>query len=141
LVVLNVPFWLVRPLSILQLISWILLVSSAVVIISAVTTLRRFGKPDPTIPDPSRLAIEKTTELVTIGPYRYIRHPMYASVLVLAWGVFLKQVTILTICLVAIATAMLYLTALLEERETLDHFGESYRQYMQQTKRFIPYLL
>jgi protein-S-isoprenylcysteine O-methyltransferase Ste14 len=141
LVVLNVQFWLVRPFSILQLISWILLVASAVVIISAVTTLRRLGKPDPTIPDPSRLSIEKTTQLVTSGPYRFIRHPMYASVLLLAWGVFLKQVTILTICLVAIVTAMLYLTALLEERENQVHFGESYSQYMQQTKRFIPLLL
>jgi protein-S-isoprenylcysteine O-methyltransferase Ste14 len=35
-------------------------------------------------------AIEKTTILVTTGAYRYIRHPLYSSLLFLAWGIFFK---------------------------------------------------
>jgi protein-S-isoprenylcysteine O-methyltransferase Ste14 len=140
LVVLNVGEWLVNPLSFVQLISWVLLIISAVLVISAVMALRQFGKADTTMDDPNRLAFEKTTQLVNQGPYRYIRHPMYASLLFLAWGVFLKDITILTFCLVGITTAMLYLTAVLEEVENRAYFGDRYKKYMRQTKRFIPFL-
>ncbi len=140
LVVLNAGAWLKNPLSIPQLLSWGLLLASAILVISAVMTLRKFGKPDATVQDPNRLGFEKTTQLVSQGPYRFIRHPMYASLLLFAWGVFLKQVSVLTVCLVSVAMAMLYLTALLEERENLANFGQSYQEYKQRTKMFIPYI-
>jgi protein-S-isoprenylcysteine O-methyltransferase Ste14 len=34
-----------------------------------------------------------------------------------------------------------FLTAIADERECVMKFGESYRTYMQKTKRFIPYLV
>jgi protein-S-isoprenylcysteine O-methyltransferase Ste14 len=140
LVVLNAGAWLKRPLSLAQLVSWVLLLASAILVISGVMALRKFGKPDASVQDPNRMAFEKTTQLVCRGPYRFIRHPMYASLLLLAWGVFLKDIAIVTLCLVCIATAMLYLTAILEEKENQEIFGESYNAYMIKTKRFIPYL-
>lgn len=140
LVVLNAGAWLKKPLSLAQLVSWVLLLASAILVISGVMTLRKFGKPDATVQDPNRMAFEKTTQVVSRGPYRFIRHPMYTSLLLLAWGVFLKQISVLTFCLVGIATAMLYLTAILEEKENQVIFGESYNAYMMKTKRFIPFL-
>jgi len=140
LVVLNASFWLVQPLSLIQIVSWALLLVSAFLVAHAFWVLRRFGKADKSIQDPSRLSFEKTIHLVTEGPYRFIRHPMYASLLCLAWGVFLKQITFLSGLLVILASLALYTTAIFEERENLRNFGDEYVEYMQRTKRFIPFL-
>jgi len=140
LVVLNAPFWFVQPLSLAQIVSWALLLDSAFLAVHAFWVLRQFGKPDKSILDTSRLGLEKTTRLVTEGPYNYIRHPMYTSLVCLAWGVFLKQISLLSGLLVILASLTLYATAIFEERENLRNFGDEYVEYMQRTKRFIPFL-
>ena len=86
------------------------------------------------------LGIEKTTRLVTTGAFRYIRHPLYSSLLLLAWGVFFKNPSWAGICLALGATAFLVATAMVEEAENLLYFGPVYREYMRRTKMFIPYL-
>ena len=140
LVVLNAPFWLVQPFSLKQIVSWALLLASAFLALHAIWALRHFGKPDPSLRDSGRLAFEKTTRLVTQGPYHFIRHPLYASLLLLAWGVFLKQVNLTTALLAIMASLTLYLTAAYEERENLRTFGDEYTVYMHRTKRFIPFV-
>lgn len=140
LVVLNVPFWFVTPFAVPQLVSWVLLVLSAYLVIHSIYTLRRYGLQDRSIPDASRLSFEKTTRLVTNGPYRLIRHPMYASLLYLAWAVFFKHVAPYSALLVIVASLALLATALLEEKENLRNFGETYAAYKQHTKRFIPFV-
>jgi protein-S-isoprenylcysteine O-methyltransferase Ste14 len=138
LTVLNVPYWFSKPFSVIQLISWALLVLSAVLVISAIRTLRYSGAPDASILDPDRISFEKTTQVATTGPYRFIRHPMYASLLLLSWGVFVKHITLLSGTLVIIASLALVVTAIWEERENLANFGGEYAGYMQTTWRFIP---
>ena len=140
LVILNASSWFILPYSFPQIISWTLLLVSAFLVIFSVRVLRQFGRPDKTIPDASRLAFEKTTHLVTAGPYRFIRHPMYTSLLCLAMGVFLKHITLLSGLLVTVAILALFTTAILEERENLCNFGEEYDAYMQRTRRFIPFI-
>ncbi len=140
LVVLNAPFWFVQPFSLSQIISWTLLVNSAFMAVHAFYSLHKFGQTDASIEDASRLALEKTTHLVTNGPYRYIRHPLYASLLCFTLGVFMKQIGFISILLLILASLALYLTGLFEERENLHNFGEGYAKYMQLTKRFIPFL-
>jgi len=140
LVVLNAPIWFIRPFSLPQLVSWILLLVSAFFAVYAFKVLRQSGKPDQSIQDATRLTFEKTTHLVTEGPYHFIRHPMYTSLLCLAWGVFLKHITLLSGLLVILASAALYITAILEEKENLRIFGTEYAAYMQQTQRFIPFV-
>ena len=84
--------------------------------------------------------------LAARGAYRFIRHPMYASLLLLAWGICFKAgaqhaAPLLTnLALAGFASLCLYLTARVEERENLRRFGEEYRAYMRETKRFIPFL-
>ncbi|MCK7540462.1 MAG: hypothetical protein MZV63_61010 [Marinilabiliales bacterium] len=63
--------------------------------------LRRASKPGITRVDEKLFRFEKTTELVTSGIYRYIRHPMYSSLLLLAWGIWLKQPLAATLPVVA----------------------------------------
>jgi protein-S-isoprenylcysteine O-methyltransferase Ste14 len=140
LVVLNASVWLLQPFSLAQIISWILLLASAYLAMHAFWAFRKYGKPDRFIQDGSRLAFEKTTSLVMQGPYRFIRHPMYASLLGLAWGVFLKKISPLSGALVALVSLTLFLTAIYEESENLRSFGEEYAEYIQHTKRFIPFL-
>lgn len=140
LVVLNAHSWFAQPFSLRQILSWALLLDAAYLAIHAIWTLRVQGHPDRTIQDTSRLPFEKTTKLVTQGPYQFIRHPMYASLLELAWGVFLKDIDLLSGLLAILVSLTLFLTAVYEEKENLRIFGDEYAVYMQRTKRFIPFV-
>lgn len=141
LVLLNLPVWGDAPLAPHQLLSWALLIASAALPLHAFRLLRRVGKPAGTREDEGLFAFEKTSELVTSGAFRYIRHPMYAGLIFLAWGAFLKQFSWIGLGLVTAATVLLLLTALRDEQECLAHFGEAYRRYMRGTRRFVPFLL
>lgn len=140
LFVLNLPFWFRDPFAWPQLISWTLLVIAIYLVISSVSLLRRRGKASSARTDVPLVAFEKTTVLVTEGVYRYLRHPMYSSLLFLAWGAFFKHPVLVTGCLALVASVFLYATAKADEAESLRFFGPSYAEYMKRTKRFIPYI-
>jgi protein-S-isoprenylcysteine O-methyltransferase Ste14 len=140
LVLLNFPAWTVNPFSPHQLLSWLLLISSIGLAIHAVKLLREIGKPTQERAEEALFGFEKTSSLVSSGVFKYIRHPMYASLIFLAWGAFLKQFSWLGVCLALVASIFLLLTAKRDEEECLAHFGDEYQSYMQKTKRFIPFL-
>ncbi len=76
--------------------------------------------------------------LVTSGPYRWMRHPMYSAALIL--GV---AATLLTANLVVMigGVAMFILLAArshLEEERLVEKFGAAYREYQDRTGRFVP---
>ena len=81
-------------------------------------------------------------QLVTIGIYRRIRHPMYAAHVL--WGI--AQMLLLPNW-IAGPSALLLVCALLsvriprEERAMIDEFGNEYRRYMLRTGRILPKLL
>jgi protein-S-isoprenylcysteine O-methyltransferase Ste14 len=140
LIILNVPVWFSNPLSPRQLASWGLLLVSLLLAVHGFYLLRKVGQPDRSIEDSTRLGIEKTTHLVRTGAYRFIRHPLYASLLALAWGAFLKAPSRPGVLLAAVATGALYLTARVEEGENLRNFGAGYTEYMRETRMFIPFV-
>jgi len=141
LFLLNVEKWFRDPFSWNQLIAWTLLVASLLPLAFGVRSLRTKGEPTKERPsDPSLLSFEKTTALVTTGVYTYIRHPLYSSLLLLAWGIFFKVPSLTGSLLVLVATTFLIATAMADEAECLRFFGEAYRIYMKKTKRFIPFL-
>jgi protein-S-isoprenylcysteine O-methyltransferase Ste14 len=140
LFLMNVEFWFNSPFSFTQIISWILLIISAYFVIDGYRLLRSKGSPDELRPEEHLYKLEKTTKLVTDGIYRYIRHPLYGSLLFLAWGIFFKSISIAGFLLVMGTSLFLFLTAKIEEKENCDYFGEEYRSYMQQTKIFVPYI-
>ena len=79
-----------------------------------------------------------TATLVTSGPYRWIRHPMYSAALVLV-----AATTLLTANLVVgigglIMFGLLAARSRLEERRLVEKFGDSYRDYQNRTGRFVP---
>ncbi len=140
LVLLNLDYWFYEPFSFTQVVSWLCLCLSLFLVIHGFQLLRMIGKPDDRRNDTSLLGMEKTTTLVTVGAYRYIRHPLYSSLLFLAWGVFLKSPSWPGGSLAIAATAFLTATAKVEETENTRYFGSAYREYMKQTKMFIPFL-
>ncbi len=141
LILLNFPYWTVDPFSPPQIASWLLLIVSPILAVHAVQLLRRIGRPaQGRADDAELLAFEKTSTLVTTGVYRYIRHPMYAALIFLAWGAFLKHLSGASMALVSGATLALLLTALRDEAECRRHFGQAYVDYMKVSKRFVPYL-
>jgi protein-S-isoprenylcysteine O-methyltransferase Ste14 len=140
LVVINAPAWFRDPLRPVQIISWLLLIASLFLAVHGFQLLRQIGRPDRSIEDHTRFTLEKTTRLVTSGAYRYIRHPLYASLFFGAWGAFFKLPSWLGVAIVLLVSVALYLTARVEEAENLRNFGEEYQAYMRTTRRFIPFI-
>lgn len=142
LAVLQVRTWFRDPFSRHQLVSWFLLDVSFAPLVLGVHALRARGKPAARREDDATLlAFEKTTTLVDTGIYRHIRHPMYSSLLGLAWGLFFKAPSRLGGLLAGAATAALVATAKADEAECLTFFGPAYREYMATTKRFVPHVI
>lgn len=140
LFLLNLDGWFVEPLRFRQIISWVFLTVSLAFIIEGVRQFRRQGKIASSRKDPTLVGIERTTQLVTTGIYRYIRHPFYSSLMFLGWGIALKNISWVSLPLAVINTALLMATARNEERENIQYFGSQYQEYMQETKMFIPFV-
>jgi protein-S-isoprenylcysteine O-methyltransferase Ste14 len=141
LLVNNIQYWFTDPFSFHQIVSWIFLFVSIYLVIIAVYHLKKYGKSRAERQDSSLLEFEKTTSLVDSGIYKYIRHPMYSSLLFLTWGIFLKySMNPVMTGTSFLTTIFLIETALIDEKECISYFGNSYREYMKRTKRFIPFV-
>jgi len=140
LVLWNAPGWFREPWSGHQLASWALLAASAGLAIDAFRLILTAGQPAQGAAQDTNLWFENTTKLVGAGIYRWIRHPMYASLMALGWGAFLKQPGATGVGLALGASGFLLATAIAEERENLARFGGAYASYMKTTRRFVPYL-
>jgi protein-S-isoprenylcysteine O-methyltransferase Ste14 len=89
----------------------------------------------------SNVAIQRDHVLKTDGMYRYVRHPSYSGSLLsfLGLGVSLGYWPGLLIILCPILLAFLYRIKV-EESALLAHFGETYRLYMKNTKKIVPFI-
>jgi protein-S-isoprenylcysteine O-methyltransferase Ste14 len=133
LVLLNFRVWFSNPFSILQIISWVLLILSLYVVITGYLLLKKKGKPDSNF--------ENTSILVKSGIYGYIRHPLYLSIFLLGTGVALKDPRLSQIALGTINLIAIWVTARIEEKEMIAKFGDEYRVYIKETKMFIPFII
>jgi protein-S-isoprenylcysteine O-methyltransferase Ste14 len=142
LLLLNLPHWFRDWRAWHQLVSWLLLFACIVPLWLGVRALRERGHASAEQRgEPELLAFERTTRLVTDGVYKYIRHPLYSSLFVLDWGIFFKRPSWLGLSLAVITSLLLVATARCDEAECTQIFGTAYRQYMQRTRMFIPYVL
>lgn len=86
------------------------------------------------------VTLKKGHELVKTGPYRYVRHPIYTSLLLmllgspLALGRVSAWVGFLLFCV------GLWIKIMQEERLMLRHFAEEYRAYRAEVKALIPFV-
>jgi protein-S-isoprenylcysteine O-methyltransferase Ste14 len=137
----NYRYWFVDPFGVFQLISWMLLIVAALVVIFGTIQLRKAGNANDSRADENLFAFEKTTQLVDTGIFRFIRHPLYASLIYLGWGILLKNITPVLIIIASLSTLFLFITARLDEKECLEFFGESYSKYMKRSKMFVPFIV
>jgi len=87
----------------------------------------------------NQVRIYDDQQLITTGPYRIVRHPLYASIIWMFYGaslVYLNPLAALEITLLFIP-AMLYRSNL-EELALTETFGEKYIIYKTDTGRFFP---
>ena len=141
LILWNAPLWWHDPYCWRQLVSYLFGAVSIGLAIEGFRLLRVIGRPAPASVASTNLAFENTTTLVTVGAYRWIRHPLYASLLALAWCAYLKNPAgLASIAMTLSASGFLLATALAEERENLKHFGVAYADYKQHSRRFIPFI-
>jgi protein-S-isoprenylcysteine O-methyltransferase Ste14 len=141
LMIKNYSYWFENPFSIYQVISWICLVYSAFLVITAVILFKKVGKPHKTRQDETLFSFEKTTNLIDTGIYKYVRHPMYGSLLFLSWGIYFKNTALFPLILSVLSSLFLIITVKIEEVENRKYFGESYTLYIKKSKMFIPFVL
>jgi protein-S-isoprenylcysteine O-methyltransferase Ste14 len=79
-------------------------------------------------------------ELVTSGPYRFVRHPIYTGLLVGVLGTALVE-NLIGLFIVAILGAYFYYSASVEERNLIATFPTAYPAYRKATKMLIPFVL
>ena len=74
--------------------------------------------------------------LVTRGPYRWVRHPLYTCALILIWLASPMTWNILALNLGI--SAYLWIGSIFEERKLVQQFGQMYKDYRKHTPRIIP---
>ena len=79
-------------------------------------------------------------ELVTSGPYRFVRHPFFSGLLAAMLGTALV-VNLLGLIVVVVLVAYFYYYGIVEERNLTATFPNAYPEYMGRTKMLIPFLL
>jgi protein-S-isoprenylcysteine O-methyltransferase Ste14 len=79
-------------------------------------------------------------ELVTSGPYRFVRHPIYSGLLTALLGTALVD-NLLGLVVVAVLVAYFYYCGTVEEKNLAVTFPEAYPEYRSRTKMLIPFLL
>jgi protein-S-isoprenylcysteine O-methyltransferase Ste14 len=79
-------------------------------------------------------------ELVTSGPYRFVRHPIYSGLLTAMLGTVLVN-NLLGLIVVAALVGYFYYSGTVEERNLTATFPTAYPEYRSRTKMLIPFLL
>ncbi|MCL4530469.1 MAG: isoprenylcysteine carboxylmethyltransferase family protein [Chloroflexi bacterium] len=87
------------------------------------------------------LRIKTGHKLVTEGPYRFVRHPGYSGLLLIALGISIGYSSIIGLLVIPLMLfpALAYRINI-EEKLLTDEFGDRYRAYARSTKRLIPIL-
>jgi protein-S-isoprenylcysteine O-methyltransferase Ste14 len=118
--------------------SWVLIIFGAVILSVAIYSYNMldfmginqlFGK------------AEQTGKLITTGLNSVVRHPIYFALILMLIGISLLIPTDLVLLSVLFCFVYLYIGTKLEECRLVQIFGDSYNQYQQKVKMFIPFVL
>lgn len=105
----------------------------AVAVYLAVSAIRTFRRAH-TTPNP----YGETTVIVSHGPFRHTRNPMYLALTLLYTGVAFALNAPLTLLLLPLALVAMHYGVILREEKYLEQkFGDEYRQYKARVRRWI----
>ena len=134
--------WLVDPRwmawSSLSLPDWLRWIGVGLIIIGVLTLnwgLRSLGK---NFTD--TVVTRKEHTLVTSGPYRWVRNPLYCSYFVIVTGMTLLMANWFPAVAGAFVLTLVVIRTQKEEENLIERFGDEYRDYMQRVGRFFPRL-
>jgi protein-S-isoprenylcysteine O-methyltransferase Ste14 len=77
--------------------------------------------------------------LVTTGPFRFVRHPIYTAVCIFVWAALLGSPSIQTLLFAALVTIGAVMRVFCEEHLLAQQYPE-YKGYSRKTKRMIPFV-
>jgi len=90
--------------------------------------------------DTPRMIREQT--LITTGPYRFVRHPIYtAFLLILGSTLLISANWLVGLTWIGMTTLEVISRLAFEESLMLEYFGDQYREYMQRTGKILPKLI
>lgn len=85
------------------------------------------------------VTLKQEHELVRVGPYRWVRHPIYSGIILAMLGtVVALGAGLIGWCALLFAAVMLRIKSLQEERLLLRHFGPAYERYRRQVRALVP---
>ncbi len=110
----------------------IFMIAGSVLILICIAVFVARGRGTPAIFDPP-------PEFVAIGPYRYVRNPMYEGGFLLLIGFGLYHLSVSILALTLLLAFLFHLFVLCVEEPGLEQrFGSSYREYKNSVNRWLP---
>jgi len=128
----SLSYWTVEPTTATNVLGFVFLGVSGLIFLITSHTMRRKGKP--------KKGWEQTTELIEIGIFSVVRHPIYFASLLAILGVLLLKISLFSIVVTPAAGVLFFLSAWYEDRYDERKFGPKYRQYRKRTHLFIPFV-
>ena len=86
------------------------------------------------------VVLKEGHELVTTGPYRFVRHPIYSGLLLLAlgWAVWRGQYA--GFYGLAVILVLFWIKSRAEEQLMIEHFGDAYLGYKARVRALVPFV-
>jgi len=86
------------------------------------------------------LEFQEDHKLITTGPYRYVRHPMYLGIFTYTMGLMMISLDVLVILFFAFTIWVNYRRIPREEQMLIQKFGDEYIEYSKRSGRLLPQL-
>ena len=87
------------------------------------------------------VTIKERHELIASGPYRFVRHPIYAGLLLAFAGSAVALGDLRGVLAMAIASPALWRKLQIEERWLGEEFGDAYAAYRRRVAALVPFIL
>jgi protein-S-isoprenylcysteine O-methyltransferase Ste14 len=120
-----------KPITFLDMIGIVMTVIGLIIAIAARKTLADNWSSD--------VELKKDHTLITVGVYKYVRHPIYTGITLMGLGAIIVEQSIFATIFFIGMVAFLLFKMKKEETLLLKHFPKEYPAYIKKTKALFPY--